>query len=76
MEENRLVFNVIANRFLRGMVKGLVGTMLKVGTNKISLKDFLVIIENKNAAGADFSPSSKGLFLNAVNFNPDIFILH
>ncbi len=74
IEENKLVYYVIANRFLRGMVKGLVSTMLKVGANKISLNNFLDIIENKKAASSDFSASSKGLFLVAVNFNPDIFI--
>lgn len=73
IEESKIVYIVIANRFLRGMVKGLVGTMLKVGTNKISLNDFLNIIENKNPAKADFSAAPRGLFLIAVNFNPDIF---
>ncbi|MDQ6757179.1 MAG: tRNA pseudouridine(38-40) synthase TruA [Bacteroidota bacterium] len=74
--ENKLAYNVIANRFLRGMVKGLVGTMLKVGTNKISVNEFLKIIENKESAKADFSVPPQGLFLVAVNFNPDIFIFH
>ncbi len=75
IKENTLVYTVIANRFLRGMVKGLVGTMLKVGTNKISVKDFLKIIEDKDSAKADFSVPPQGLFLVAVKFNPDIFIL-
>lgn len=74
IENNKLVYNVVANRFLRGMVKGLVGTMLRVGTNKISVKDFSKIIENKDCANVDFSPPSQGLFLMSVNFNPDIFI--
>jgi len=76
VEKNNFFYNVVANRFLRGMVKGLVGTMLSVATNKISMKDFLDIIENKKAATANFSAASKGLFLITVNFNPDIFILH
>ena len=75
MDGNTIVYNVIANRFLRGMVKGLVGTMLKIGTNKISPNDFLDIIESKNGTAVDFSVSSQGLFLIGVNFNPDIFIL-
>ena len=62
MENDFLVYDVIANRFLRGMVKGLVGTMLKVGTGKISINDFIEIIKSGDCANADFSVSS-GLFL-------------
>jgi len=39
-EKDTLVYNVIANRFLRGMVRGLAGTMLKVGTGKITIRMF------------------------------------
>lgn len=67
-EKNTLVYNVKANRFLRGMVKGLVGTMLKVGTHKISLEVFKKIIESKDCSRADFSIPSHALFLVAVNF--------
>jgi tRNA pseudouridine38-40 synthase len=51
------------------MVKALVGTMLRVGTNKISLNEFSKIIEDKDCNNADFSPPSHGLFLNAVNYS-------
>ena len=63
-----LVYKVKANRFLRGMVKGLVGTMLKVGRGLISIEDFKKIIENKNSSNADFSVPGHGLFLVHVNF--------
>lgn len=76
IQKNMIVYTVIANRFLRGMVKGLVGTMLQVGTNKISVQEFVDIIKNKNSSNADFSPVSKGLFLVEVNFHSDSFILH
>ena len=66
MEGSLIVYNVIANRFLRGMVKGLVGTMLRVGSNKISINEFSKIIESKDAEKADFSPPSHGLFLHSV----------
>jgi len=68
-DENMLVYDVVANRFLRGMVKGLVGTMLGVGRSKITVKEFEKIIRNKDASKADFSPPSRGLFLVAVNYN-------
>ena len=63
IEDNLLFYNVQANRFLRGMVKGLVGTMLKVGTGKITVSEFCAIIESKDCSQADFSVSPQGLFL-------------
>lgn len=62
-KDDCIVYNVQANRFLRGMVKGLVGTMLKVGTGKISMDNFQRIIESKDCSKADFSVPSHGLFL-------------
>lgn len=66
--DNMLVYNVIGNRFLRGMVRGLTGTMLKVGTGKLTIQDFRSIIEGKDATKADFSVPPQGLFLISVNF--------
>jgi tRNA pseudouridine38-40 synthase len=54
------------------MVKGLVGTMLRVGTNKISVNELIKIIESKDCSKADFTPPSHGLFLNSVNYNFDL----
>lgn len=62
------IYKVKANRFLRGMVKGLVGTMLLVGKKKISLMEFKAIIKAKDCTKADFSVSSAGLFLHKVLF--------
>lgn len=67
-EGNTLIYTVKANRFLRGMVKGLVGTMLRVGTGKISPDDFRRIIEERDGKGADFSVPSRALFLIEVNY--------
>lgn len=68
-EENQLIYNVTANRFLRGMVKGLVGTMLLVGTKKISLSGFENIIIGKDASRASFAVPPHGLFLVKVNYS-------
>ena len=68
IEQNLLVYNVISNRFLRGMVRGLVGTMLKVGTGKISIDQFCKIIESTDCTGADFSVPPQGLFLINVQY--------
>lgn len=67
-EANCWVYKIKANRFLRGMVKGLVGTMLLVGKKKITLQEFKAIIEFRDCTKADFSVSSDGLFLHEVAF--------
>ena len=67
-ENDLLVYHVAANRFLRGMVKGLVSTMLKAGTGKISLDEFIAIVESKNVNNADFSVPSHALFLVEVKY--------
>jgi tRNA pseudouridine38-40 synthase len=68
-EENTLSYNVTANRFLRGMVRGLVGTMLQVGRNKLSISQFIDIIQSKDCTKADFSVPPQGLFLKKVNYS-------
>jgi tRNA pseudouridine38-40 synthase len=73
-EENGcLVYRVVANRFLRGMVRGLVGTMLQVGRGKISLSQFGEILQSKDNRQADFSAPGHGLFLFRVNFPVSMF---
>lgn len=68
LEEGRLVYNVKGNRFLRGMVKGLVGTMLKVGIGKLSIEGFKEVIEKKDCTLANFSVPSHALFLIEVEY--------
>jgi tRNA pseudouridine38-40 synthase len=67
-EDDALVYHVKANRFLRGMVRGLVGTMLQVGRGKTSLENFRQIILSKDCTKANFSVPAHGLFLVRVNF--------
>ena len=66
---NQFIYHVKSNRFLRGMVRGLVGTMLKVGTGKIQVDDFKKIIEAKDCSKADFSVPPQGLFLIDVQYS-------
>jgi len=68
-EKNMLIYSVRSNRFLRGMVKALVATMLRAGTQRISVDDFENIIKNRDCAKADFSVPSHGLFLVRVEYN-------
>lgn len=70
---DQLLFKVSANRFLRGMVRGLVGTMLRVGRGVTSIDDFKTIIESKDCSNADFSVPPQGLFLASVNYPESIW---
>lgn len=63
-----LVYRVRANRFLRGMVRGLVGTMLLVGRGKLSVDDFAGVLQQRNNSLADFSAPGHGLFLHQVTY--------
>ena len=74
IEDDKMVYTVVANRFLRGMVKSLVGTMLRVGTNKISIDQFTEVIKKNDCSNADFSPPSSGLFLISVTYPFEVFI--
>ena len=64
--KNELTFYISANRFLRNMVRAIVGTLLEVGTGKITVTDFKEIIESKNRSNAGLSVPAKGLFLTEV----------
>ncbi|XZF15130.1 tRNA pseudouridine synthase A [Chitinophagaceae bacterium MMS25-I14] len=63
-------FVVEANRFLRGMVRGLVGTQLKAARGKFDVAGFRKIVEAQDCTLADFSVAGHGLYLEAVNY-PD-----
>jgi tRNA pseudouridine38-40 synthase len=67
-KEGYCLYNVKANRFLRGMVRALTATMLKVGRNRISLEQFREIIEAKDCTKASFAVPPEGLFLLRVNY--------
>ena len=72
LEKDYVVYKVVANRFLRGMVRGFVGTMLKVARGSIALEQLNHIIESRNCAKADFSVPSKGLLLVKVNYEENV----
>ena len=65
---NLLVFHIKANRFLRGMVRAIVGTLLEVGMGRISLIEFEQIIFSKNRKNAGRAVPAEGLFLMEVNY--------
>lgn len=68
-----LSYIVKANRFLRGMVRGMVGTMLQVGRGAISLDEFRQVIASKDCTNANFATPPHGLFLNQVLYPSTVF---
>jgi tRNA pseudouridine38-40 synthase len=66
--ENGYMFVISANRFLRNMVRAIVGTLLEVGAGTISIDDLHQIIESKNRSRAGKSVLPNGLFLAEVKY--------
>lgn len=67
-QKNMLIFKVSANRFLRGMVRAIVGTLLEVGLQKTHLEDFRQIILSKDRKQAGRAVPPQGLFLTQVKY--------
>ena len=66
-------FRIKANRFLRGMVRAIVGSLLQVGLHRISIADFCHIIECKDRCAAGEAVPGNALFLEEVDYPADIF---
>jgi len=72
-KDNYLVFNITADRFLRNMVRAIVGTMADIGKKKISVEGFEKIILTRDRSAAGKSAPAKGLFLSGIEYPDDIF---
>ncbi|MGE5425452.1 MAG: tRNA pseudouridine(38-40) synthase TruA [Syntrophothermus sp.] len=70
----KLVFTITADRFLRNMVRSVVGTMVALGSGKLSLEEFAEIIDAKDRCRAGMSAPGKGLFLENIEYPDGIFI--
>ncbi|WP_072883549.1 tRNA pseudouridine(38-40) synthase TruA [Chryseobacterium takakiae] len=68
---SELKFTVSANRFLRNMVRAIVGTMVDIGAGKLKPEDLRKVIENKNRNSAGTSAPAHGLYLVDVGYNFD-----
>ncbi len=73
-ENNELIFTITADRFLRNMVRAIVGTLINIGLGKISFEDFQEILRSKDRSQAGFSVPAHGLYLSEIkyseNFSP------
>lgn len=68
---DQLIFTIRADRFLRNMVRAIVGTLLEVGLEKMSIEGFKAVIEKKDRSSAGASVPAKGLFLVDIGY-PDV----
>lgn len=71
---DKLVFTITADRFLRNMVRAIVGTLLEVGKGKLSVPGFEEIILKKDRCAAGTSVPAHGLFLTDIRYPADIFL--
>ena len=72
--ENGAVFDITANRFLRNMVRAIVGTLLDIGWGKIPVEAIDTIIESKNRSKAGFSVPAHGLYLTKITYPNTLYI--
>jgi len=71
---SNLVFTVKADRFLRNMVRAMVGTLLEVGTGKMDLAGFRDVVEQKDRGAAGLSVPGHGLFLTDIEYPENVFV--
>ncbi|WP_232825769.1 tRNA pseudouridine(38-40) synthase TruA [Algoriphagus litoralis] len=73
-KEDRLLFHITANRFLRGMVRAIVGTLMEVGLGFRKVDSMDELIQSRNRALAGKAAPAKGLFLNQIIYPEDIYL--
>lgn len=73
-KDQMLIFTIEGNRFLRGMVRAIVGTMLEVGLSRMSVKEFHSILLSKDRKKAGRAAPPDGLFLTKIKYPDSIFL--
>ena len=73
-KEGELLFHITANRFLRGMVRAIVGTTVEIGLGKRKVEDMTSIIQAKSRKSAGKSAPACGLFLSQVKYPDEIYL--
>ncbi|MBO7497853.1 MAG: tRNA pseudouridine(38-40) synthase TruA [Bacteroidaceae bacterium] len=67
-------FTIQADRFLRNMVRAIVGTLLEVGRGRMTIEEFCRVIEQKDRCSAGTSVPGRGLFLTRIDYPQELFI--
>jgi len=74
LTSNGFVFYIRANRFLRGMVRALVGTLLDIGQQRTSIDQLKEILKSKNRSEAGRSVPPDGLYLDSIQYPDNIYL--
>ena len=72
--EETYIFTITANRFLRNMVRAIVGTLIEVGLGKKKIQEMHQIIQSKNRSLAGYSVPAEGLFLTQIYYPDTIYL--
>jgi tRNA pseudouridine38-40 synthase len=75
-KETELVFTITANRFLRNMVRAIVGTLIEIGGGKKKIEEMHTVIESKNRSLAGYSVPAEGLYLTQIEYPNAIYLDH
>ena len=70
--DDEIQFTIKADRFLRNMVRAIVGTMIAIGQGKLSVEDFEAIIESQNRVKAGASAPAHALYLSKIEYPKSI----
>lgn len=73
-QDDRLIFCIKADRFLRNMVRAIVGTLIEIGLGKRQIETMPKIIESQNRSTAGASVSAHGLYLTKIEYPKQIFL--
>ena len=71
---NEIKFFIVADRFLRNMVRAIVGTLLEIGIGKLKEQDLHTIVESRDRSKAGYSVPAKGLYLHTIEYPKSIYI--
>jgi tRNA pseudouridine38-40 synthase len=74
LPDGRWVFTITADRFLRNMVRAIVGTLMEVGRHRMTVDGFMDVILKKDRCSAGDSAPAQGLFLYSIDYMDDIFL--
>ncbi len=72
-DESVLVFTIRADRFLRNMIRAIVGTLVDVGRGRYTVEEFEEIIRSKNLSKSSAGAPAQGLFLSDITYDENIF---
>ncbi|TSE11141.1 tRNA pseudouridine(38-40) synthase TruA [Aquimarina algiphila] len=73
IENDQMIFKISANRFLRNMVRAIVGTLIEIGEHKLNKEDLIHIIKSEDRSQAGYSVPAHGLYLTAVEYPKIIY---